>query len=104
MDTEQRSFVLVHGAWHGAVVWQDLLRRLRALGHIATAPTLTGLGERRHLSNDTIDLKWHIEDVVSHIEMEDLRNVTLVGWSYSGMVITGVPARLTERISKVVYL
>lgn len=104
MNTEQRSFVLVHGAWLGAFVWQDLLRRVRALGHIATAPTLTGLGERRHVCNDTIDLRWHTDDVVSHIEMEDLRNITLVGWSYGGMVITGVLARLPDRISKVVYL
>jgi pimeloyl-ACP methyl ester carboxylesterase len=104
MDTAHRSFVLVHGAWHGAFVWQNLLLRLRALGHTATAPTLTGLGERRHICNDSTDLEWHIDDVVSHIEMEDLRNITLVGWSYGGMVITGVLARLPERISKVVYL
>jgi pimeloyl-ACP methyl ester carboxylesterase len=104
MNTGHRSFVLVHGAWHGAYVWQSILPQLRALGHIATAPTLSGLGERSYFASDTIDLKWHIEDVVSHIVMEDLRNITLVGWSYAGMVITGVLAQLPDRISKVVYL
>jgi hypothetical protein len=37
MDTGQRSFVLIHGAWHGTYVWQSILPQLRALGHIATA-------------------------------------------------------------------
>jgi pimeloyl-ACP methyl ester carboxylesterase len=104
IDAPHRSFVLVHGAWHGAWVWKDVLLRLRALGHTATAPTLTGLGERRHTGNDTADLETHVEDVVSHIEMEDLRNVTLVGWSYGGMVATGVLARMAERIASLVYL
>jgi pimeloyl-ACP methyl ester carboxylesterase len=103
-DAPHRSFVLVHGAWHGGWVWRDVLARLRALGHTATAPTLTGLGERRHTGNDTADLETHVEDVVSHIEMEDLRNITLVGWSYGGMVTTGVLARIPERIAGLVYL
>jgi pimeloyl-ACP methyl ester carboxylesterase len=101
---QHRSFVLVHGAWHGALVWRNVLSRLRALGHTATAPTLTGLGERRHTRNDSTDLQTHIEDVVAHVEMEDLTNITLVGWSYGGMVTTGVLARLPERVSAMVYL
>ncbi|WP_210386421.1 alpha/beta hydrolase [Methylobacterium soli] len=100
----RRSFVLVHGAWYGAWVWQDVLARLRGLGHVASAPTLTGLGERRHLEHGRVDLDTHVEDVVAHIEMEDLRNLTLVGWSYAGMVVTGVQARIPERIRDIVYL
>ena len=78
MDTAKKTFVLVHGAWHGGWVWRDVLNRLRSLGHIATAPTLTGLGERRHAGNDSADLETHVEDVVAHIEMENLRIITLV--------------------------
>jgi pimeloyl-ACP methyl ester carboxylesterase len=104
MDTAQKTFVLVHGAWVGGWVWRDVLNRLRSLGHIATAPTLTGLGERRHVGNDSADLETHVEDVVAHIEMENLRDITLVGWSYGGMVVTGVLARIPERIKELVYL
>lgn len=104
IDVPHRSFVLVHGAWHGAWVWKEVLARLRALGHTATAPSLTGLGERQHTGNDTADLETHVEDVVSHIDMEDLRHITLVGWSYGGMVATGVLARMPERIASLVYL
>jgi pimeloyl-ACP methyl ester carboxylesterase len=74
------------------------------MGHTVTAPTLTGLGERRHLAQDTADLDTHIEDIVTHIEMEDLHNVTLVGWSYGGVVTTGVSARITNKIKSMIYL
>jgi pimeloyl-ACP methyl ester carboxylesterase len=104
MNMAKRTFILIHGAWFGGWVWCDVLDRLRALGHIATAPTLTGLGERRHVGNDSADLKTHVEDVIAHIEMEDLRDITLVGWSYGGMVVTGVLARIPERINEIVYL
>ena len=104
METEKKTFVLVHGAWTGGWVWRDVVNRLRSLGHIATAPTLTGLGERRHVGNDSADLETHVEDVVAHIEMENLRDISLVGWSYGGMVVTGVLARIPERIKELVYL
>jgi pimeloyl-ACP methyl ester carboxylesterase len=100
----KRTYVLVHGAWHGGWVWRDIIPELRAMGHTVTAPTLTGLGERRHIAQDTADLKTHIEDIVAHVEMEDLHNVTLVGWSYGGMVITGVLARITNKIRSMIYL
>ena len=50
MAMAKKTFVLIHGAWFGGWVWRDTLNRLRAVGHIATAPTLTGLGERSHLN------------------------------------------------------
>jgi pimeloyl-ACP methyl ester carboxylesterase len=74
------------------------------MGHNVSAPTLTGLGERRHVGNGTADLDTHVEDIVAHIEMEDLTNVDLVGWSYGGMVITGVRSRIPARIRSLIYL
>ncbi len=97
------TYVLIAGGWHGGWVWRDVAAGLRAIGHEVTTPTLTGLGERRHIGGH-IDLDTHIEDVVAHIEMEGLTNVTLVGWSYGGMVITGVLARIPEKIKAMIYL
>jgi pimeloyl-ACP methyl ester carboxylesterase len=99
-----RTFVLVHGGWCGAWVWRDVLSGLRKLGHRASAPTLTGLGERQRCGVATADLATHIEDVVSHIWMEDLREVTLVGWSYAGAVTTGTLDRVPDRIRSMIYL
>ncbi len=100
----KRTYVMVHGAWHGGWVWRDVAPALRAMGHRVTTPTLTGLGERRHTLNDTADLDTHVEDIVAHIEMEDLDGIDLVGWSYGGMVATGVLARVTGKIRSIIYL
>jgi pimeloyl-ACP methyl ester carboxylesterase len=98
-----RHYVLIAGAFHGGWVWREVAEGLRAEGHTVSTPTLTGLGERRHLCQGA-DLDMHVEDVVAHIEMEELSDVTLVGWSYGGMVITGVLARIPKRIRAIIYL
>jgi len=97
------TFVLVHGAWHGGWCWRHVLRRLRAAGHEAHAPTLTGLGERAHLARPDTDLDTHIQDIIGLIEAEELHDVVLVGHSYAGMVITGVADRMPERMRRLVY-
>jgi len=96
------TFVLVHGAWHGGWCWRFLRPFLK--GHDVFAPSLTGLGERKHLARPDIDLDAHIGDVVSILEMEDLREVILVGHSYGGMVVTGAADRAPARIRRIVYL
>lgn len=98
------TFVLVHGAFHGGWCWRRVARHLRAAGHEVFAPTLTGLGERRHLATPAVDLVTHILDVLNLLEWEDLRKVVLVGHSYAGMVITGVADRAADRLASLVYL
>ena len=98
------TFVLVHGATHGGWCWKRVVPLLRAAGHEAYAPTLTGLGERAHLAHPGIDLATHVQDVVGVFEYEDLDRVVLVGHSYAGAVIAGVADRLPGRIAHLVYL
>ncbi len=98
------TFVLVHGGGHGGWCYQRLARILRAEGHEVHCPTLTGLGERRHLLKPGINLDTHIEDVVSLLFHEDLRDVYLAGHSYGGMVITGVADRALDRVGHLVFL
>jgi len=98
------TFVIVHGAWSGGWAWGAVARALRAAGHEAFTPTLTGLGERVHLASPEIDLDTHIMDVVNVLRFEALASVVLVGHSYGGMVITGVAERVPERIRRLVYL
>jgi pimeloyl-ACP methyl ester carboxylesterase len=98
------SFVLVHGGWHGGWCWRKVTPLLRATGHEVYAPTLTGLGERAHLSHPAIDLSTHVQDVVNVLEYEDLDAVVLVGHSLGGMVIAGVAERVPGRLAHLVYL
>ena len=103
-DDRGRTYVLIHGAWYGAWCWRHVTPALRAKGHRVYAPSLSGLGATRHLPIDRIDLETHVKDIVGEIEMEDLKDVHLVGWSYGGMVSTGVLARVRERIKSMIYL
>jgi len=96
--------VLVHGAWHGGWKWKFVAPILRRAGHDVYIPTLTGLGERAHLAHPGIDLDLHVQDVVALLEMEDLREVVLLGHSYGGMVVTGAADRCPSRIRRLVYL
>jgi pimeloyl-ACP methyl ester carboxylesterase len=98
------TFVLVHGAWAGSVIWRPNAQALRKAGHEVYTPTLTGLGERQHLVNRSIDLNTHIKDVLGVIDYEDLADIVLVGHSYGGMVVTGVADRVPEKIASLVYL
>lgn len=97
-------YVIVHGAWGGSWAFKKTDSLLREKGCIVYRPSLTGQGERVHLSSPDISLSTHINDVVNMILYEDLRDVILVGHSYGGMVITGVADRVPDRIKKMIYL
>jgi pimeloyl-ACP methyl ester carboxylesterase len=99
-----RTFLLVHGAWSGGWDYARVDAELRAKGDIVYRPTLTGLGERVHLSNASINLSTFIADVVNVIRYENLDNVILVGHSFGGMVIAGVAEQVPDRISRLIYL
>lgn len=96
--------VLVHGAWHGGWCWKKVAALLRADGHQVYTPTLTGLGERRHLASPQVDLSTHIRDVATVLEFEDLNDVVLVGHSYAGFVIAGVAVEARARLSRIIFL
>ncbi len=98
------DFLLVHGAWHGAWCWRDVVALLVRAGHRAHAVTLTGVGERSHLLRADIDLQTHIADVQNAIEAEELQHVVLVGHSYAGMLVTAVADRTPQLLSHLVYV
>lgn len=99
-----RTFVLVHGSWHGGWCWGRVARVLRKHGHDVYTPTLTGLGERSHLMSGLITLDTHVTDVVNVIKWENLENIVLVGHSYAGFVVSGVAERASPAISSIVFL
>jgi pimeloyl-ACP methyl ester carboxylesterase len=103
-NPRRRTYVLVHGAWFGAWVWNEVAELLRAEGHRVYTPSMTGLGDRRHLRRRGINLDTHADDIINLMVDEDLRDVVLVGWSYGGMVISDVVARAADRIASMVYL
>jgi pimeloyl-ACP methyl ester carboxylesterase len=98
------TFVLVHGAWHGAWCWQRVVLLLNRAGHDVFAPTLTGLCERSHLLTPAVDLDTHILDIVNELKWQELKDVVIVGHSYGGMVISGVAEKMEKAIASFVML
>jgi pimeloyl-ACP methyl ester carboxylesterase len=99
-----KTFLLVHGAWHGGWCWRRVAALLAARGHIVFTPTLTGLGERSHLMSAEIDLATHVADVVNVIKWEQLSDAVLVGHSYAGFVISGVAEQAGSALASIVFL
>jgi pimeloyl-ACP methyl ester carboxylesterase len=99
-----KTFVLVHGAWHGGWCWARVGERLRAAGHRVLTPTLTGHGERAHLLSPEIGLDTFVQDIVAVLETEEVTGAILVGHSFGGLPITGAADRVPERIAHLVYL
>jgi pimeloyl-ACP methyl ester carboxylesterase len=99
-----KTYVLLHGAWHGGWCWKRVEQPLRAAGHRVYTPTQTGLGERSHLLSRDITLDTFVKDLVNVFEWNDLSDVILVGHSFGGIAITGAADRVPERIRHLVYL
>ena len=99
-----KTFVLVHGAWHGGWCWSKVAAILRGRGHTVLTPTQTGLGERSHLLSRSIDLDVCVTDIANVLKWEDLKDVILVGHSFGGHATSGVADRMPERIRHLVYL
>jgi len=99
-----KTYVLLHGAWHGAWCWKKVVPLLLENGHRVFTPTQTGLGERSHLLSKDVTLKTFVQDLTHVLEWEDLLNVILVGHSFGGCAITACADQMPERIAHLVYL
>ncbi len=86
-------FLFVPGAWLGGWCWRDVAGDLRAAGHTAIAPTLTGLGERAHLLTPDVGLHTHVADISGILRHRDPTRVILVGHSYGGPLSLRSPSR-----------
>lgn len=101
------SFVLVHGAVHGAWCWEPLIPYLdaRPTTRGVLAVDLPGHGRRLDLQPfEEIGIDDYVAAVAEDIEAADLRDIVLVGHSLAGITIPGVAARLPDRVRRLVHL
>ena len=117
-----KSFLFVHGAWHAAAHWNDVLEQLVAMGHRAFAIDLPGSGlnatyPQSYLRNDFDAFASepspiagiHIADYADAItaQLSDMARhgtVTLVGHSFGGLAITAAAEASPDLIDRLVYL
>ena len=96
------TFVLIHGAWHGAWCWDKVARLLTQHGHKVHAPDLPGHG------NDTtpvaqVTLEAYAERVLDVID-QCSEPVVLAGHSMGGIVISQAAERRPDSIRALVYV
>ncbi len=100
--TAMSTFVLIHGAWHGAWCWRKVSSRLEKLGHRAIAPDLPGLGDDR-TPIERVSLQMWTRYVCGILDAE-AEPVILVGHSRAGIVISEVAEQRPDKIRALVYL
>jgi pimeloyl-ACP methyl ester carboxylesterase len=96
------TFLLVHGAWHGAWCWHKIMSRLEKMGHTVIAPDLPALGRDRTPVNRVSLATWreHVCRIVDSVP----EPVILVGHSRGGIVISEVAEHRPQRVRMLVYL
>jgi pimeloyl-ACP methyl ester carboxylesterase len=95
------NYVLVPGAWLGAWAWDSVTPLLT--GHGVFPVTLSGLAERRD-AGASVGLAQHVLDIVRVVESNDLRDVVLVGHSYSGIPVGQAAGMIGDRLRRVFYV
>jgi len=96
------TYVLIHGAWHGAWCWKNVIPLIENEGHKVVAPDLPGHGEdKRPIAEITLQA---YTDRVCKILDEQSDPVILVGHSMGGVVITQTAEYRPEKIKKLVYV
>ncbi|WOH53358.1 alpha/beta fold hydrolase [Bradyrhizobium sp. sBnM-33] len=96
------EFVLIHGAWHGAWCWDDLIPALASYGHAAHVLDLPGLGDDRTAASE-VSLDACASRVADRINRIG-RPVWLLGHSMGGVVTTQAAEKVADRIEALVYL
>ena len=99
-----KTFVLVHGAWHGGWCWRRVAALLQRRGHNVFTPTLTGLADRSHLLRADIGLHTHIADIVNLVRWESLDSIVLAGHSYGGFPVSGAIEQILDRVASAVFV
>ena len=96
------TYVMVHGAWHGAWCWYKVVPLLQRAGHIVVAPDLPSLGSDRTPPCQVSLGTW--VDHICHFVDTASEPVVLVGHSRAGIIISEVAERRPEKIAVLVYL
>jgi len=99
-----KEVVLVHGAFQGGWVWDEVADELRSLGWRVHAPTLSGcgyLGRRMRLDTGLAD--W-VDDVAEYIRLHTTGAVVLAGTSFAGLICGAVIMREPLRVCRGVFI
>lgn len=96
------TFILIHGAWHGAWCWDKVVQLLENIGHKVIAPDLPSHGNDKTPIKD-ISMQSYT-DCVCEILRTEPNPVILLGHSMGGCVISQVAEYQPNKIKELVFL
>ena len=96
------TFILIHGASHGAWCWHKVIPKLEAAGHQVLAPDLPGHGRDR-TPLEAVTFAAYLDRVCEAIDAA-IEPVILVGHSMGGAVISQAAEERPGQVSKLVFL
>ncbi len=79
-----RPVVLVHGHPGCSYDWAPLMRELAARGHRVLAYDRLGYGRSDARTNGDFTVDANAQELLAVLTSEDLRDATVIGWSYGG--------------------
>jgi pimeloyl-ACP methyl ester carboxylesterase len=95
------TIVLVHGAWVDASCWDNVVPALKAAGHEVLVVSLPGHGaDNTPFGN--ISLQSYVDAVKRVIGQRT--DITLVGHSLAGIIISEVAEQIPDQIRNMVYI
>jgi pimeloyl-ACP methyl ester carboxylesterase len=95
------SFLLVHGAWNGAWVWEEVETRLEERGASVRTVTLPAHADDTTPVTET-SLAAYVDAVLAEVPTGE--SVTLIGHSFGGVVISLTAERAPEQVKRLVYV
>ncbi len=98
------TVLLVHGLPGTAYDWRELSRELAARGYRALAIDRSGYGHSDPSPQGDYSLRRNAAEVSDLMDVMDLRDVILVGWSYGGATAAVVAEQRPERLSHLVLM
>ncbi len=96
------TYVLIHGAWHGAWAWDKVAPLLEAAGHTVIALDLPGHGADP-TPIEQVTLQAYADRICEVLDAQP-DPVILVGHSMGGVAVTQAAEMRPEKIAKLVYL
>jgi pimeloyl-ACP methyl ester carboxylesterase len=96
------TFVLVHGAWHGAWAWEKVAAELKNAGHRVLAFDLPAAGDDQTPGHE-VTLDSYAAAIAKVIRAEK-EKVVLVGHSMGGIAISAAAELVPDRIRRLIYL
>jgi pimeloyl-ACP methyl ester carboxylesterase len=100
----RKTFVLIHGAYHGGWCWKYVAEILEKRGHKVYAPSLTGHADRSHLLSMNLTLDTQITDIANLFKWEEIKDACLVVHSGGGWQGAGALEQIGDRVSSIVWL